>query len=352
MKSLSNNLFNYATSELSQDAFICYLVSFLLEENVNKNEELNKCAVDFVNVILPKEANIEYRVPITNVQGDNNKQAINKQYKNINVYLIVNGYHIIIEDKTFTYSHDNQIDRYTDTLIEEGIPKEEIIRVYYKIVEQSEKEETDKKDLPIVELYRDKILSILNKYVRNANDKIFTDYVEYLQSIELETKGYEINKIAKWSYLNYVGFFTKLLNEKIIHNEDDAYWDSGWGYVSNPKGGFNALWWIPYIRKDLRNEIRSDLYLQIENNKIALKLYNHDLEEKDNEEEIINKRWNLRYKITDYLDEKKFEHFQKGKRISISSRSTTFYFIEYDEKDYLSKIKYMENIFKEIIKII
>ena len=29
---LKNNLFNYATSELSQDAFLCWLASYALEE--------------------------------------------------------------------------------------------------------------------------------------------------------------------------------------------------------------------------------------------------------------------------------------------------------------------------------
>ena len=52
MTNLSNNLFNYATSELSQDAFICYLMSFLLEENIKKNKMLNMCAVDLINEML------------------------------------------------------------------------------------------------------------------------------------------------------------------------------------------------------------------------------------------------------------------------------------------------------------
>lgn len=40
----SNNLFRYATSELSQDAFICWLVSFALRENEGVDKVLTQCA--------------------------------------------------------------------------------------------------------------------------------------------------------------------------------------------------------------------------------------------------------------------------------------------------------------------
>lgn len=36
----SNNLFGYATNELSQDAFICWLLSFAMEENWNIDPQL------------------------------------------------------------------------------------------------------------------------------------------------------------------------------------------------------------------------------------------------------------------------------------------------------------------------
>ena len=347
MINLSNNIFYYATSELSQDAFICYLVSFLLEDNIKKNEAINMCAVDFINVILQQRDSIRYGEAINNVykQGEIFKPAINKQYKSIDVYLIINDWHIIIEDKTFTYVHGDQINRYTQVLKDEGIPDNKIIKVFYKTIEQYEKEN----DANLV-FDRKSILRILSKYVDKCNDKIFTDYVEYLQSIDNETQEYISKTIDKWTYLNYVGFFTKIMNDKIVHNADDEHWGAGWGYVPNAKGGFMALWWIPQINKDISKKLRSGLYLQIEDNRIVLKLYNYEIEDKDNEKEIIDKRWELKYKIIEFVENLNCKELIKGGRISIATRSTTFYYKYYNENNFTENILFMENLFKQVVQ--
>ena len=44
-----NNLFNWATSELSQDGFICWLMSFA--KNPGINPQLEACAWDFIHRI-------------------------------------------------------------------------------------------------------------------------------------------------------------------------------------------------------------------------------------------------------------------------------------------------------------
>ena len=44
----SNNLFEYATSELSQDAFIAWFLSHLMEANRQKDPAITKCAADFM----------------------------------------------------------------------------------------------------------------------------------------------------------------------------------------------------------------------------------------------------------------------------------------------------------------
>ena len=54
------NLFAYAPSELSQDAFICWLLSHAKTANQNKNPAITRCALDFVREIpqLSKAKNI------------------------------------------------------------------------------------------------------------------------------------------------------------------------------------------------------------------------------------------------------------------------------------------------------
>lgn len=50
---IKNNLFNYATSELSQDAFICYLASFAFKD-ANKDFVLNECARKLFHLFVPE----------------------------------------------------------------------------------------------------------------------------------------------------------------------------------------------------------------------------------------------------------------------------------------------------------
>ena len=53
---MNNNLFRYATSELSQDAFICWLLSYAIKD-CNKDEALTNCAKDFIRFFIPELEN-------------------------------------------------------------------------------------------------------------------------------------------------------------------------------------------------------------------------------------------------------------------------------------------------------
>ena len=88
------NLFQYATSELSQDAFICWLLEWAHSDNAEKSELLHHAGRDLLswmlstkNVVMPAGASIQ----------------IKKQYKSIDVLAIVNDeIAVIVEDKTQT----------------------------------------------------------------------------------------------------------------------------------------------------------------------------------------------------------------------------------------------------------
>ena len=52
------NLFNYATSELSQDAFLAWLIQWADKDNKKNDSYLNACAVSFVQELLGNESNL------------------------------------------------------------------------------------------------------------------------------------------------------------------------------------------------------------------------------------------------------------------------------------------------------
>lgn len=316
--SIRNNLFFYATSELSQDAFICYILSFAMKEYKNNDRELSKCANELLmNMGIPNEEIVEVE--------------IKKQYKNIDILVEVNKkYNIIIEDKTFTSQRDGQINRYKGILEKEG--KSNIICVYYKIIEQAKPEDN------VINITRKNLLNIFMKY--RTNDKIFNDYVEYLEWIDNDVNSYKRLDINKWSSHAYKGFFNHLIEDNII----DKSRDYGWGYVPNSSGGFMGLWWHWFKNNNrstsnaLKSNYFDELYLQIENNIIAIKLSSND---KGNQKKTIEFRWKLYEYFKSQIPELKKKRFRSGKYMTVG-------FIEYDKSDYKEKIALLEKMIKNI----
>ena len=139
------NLFHYATSELSQDAFICWLLAHGMKEHQAEDPLLCACALDFIHRVPGLEHAMEIK-------------EIRQQYLNIDVLVTVGNIHVIIEDKTYTNVHANQIDANTNALTLSGVPKEDIRTVIYMIVEQFLEEDVD------CAFTRADILEMLRKY--------------------------------------------------------------------------------------------------------------------------------------------------------------------------------------------
>ena len=330
---LSNNLFNYATSELSQDAFICYLASFAIRGNDN-NKVLYRCALEFINLMLPENDKM--------IEGEflddiNDIKPICKQCKCIDVLIHAKGYSIIIEDKTFTGMREGQIGDYRESLIKEGVLEGKIRTIYYKIIEQSGSESVN------FEFDRKRLLELFSDYYDNANDKIFKDYVDYLRYIDDLVNKYIDEKTEDWKDEQYIGFFSHLKNDNVVK---DGYWTVGWGYVPNPSGGFMGLWWCPLLISNLYSMCKGVLYLQIEYNKIVLKLYNDDLNESE-EEQVNNHRYVFKKEIDSYIRNGNY-CVKRMSSIRITAHTVSLYYLEYNECNYKDQILKMEELFSDI----
>lgn len=337
----SNNLFKYATGELSHDAFIIWLLSFARPEHEHEVPALADCARRMIGHMMTKAGlSLQTGEPETLVVV----KAV-RQYHNIDVYLQVQRasgeiLHVIIENKLYTKEHGNQMQRYLSKLAE--IEKTDVaslpaILVYYKIIE--EKERTGER---IAHVDRGQVLGILEPYVEPCGGHaIVRDYVEYLQDLDRSAEQFRHAPIAAWDYHAYLGFFAWLCNQQAPHvNTRHGY---GWDYVPNPSGGFLGMYWWFIGGERLRAsglESYADLlFLVIEKDKITVKLEIHS-PDKDRSR-IADVRWKL-YRYFKSLDER-FE-----KRAFKPGKSMTVGYLSYDEKDYLAKIKQMEAAMQSI----
>ena len=171
------NLFDYATSELSQDAFLTWLIQWA-DKDYNKNDSsLNNCAISFVQELLGKESSYI----IETVEAD-------RQWNNIDVWALVNNkYFLVIEDKKGTKEHSDQLNRYSE-IAKNYYEKSdiEIKLVYFKMEEQGKYSEIKEAGFSLFQ--RDKMLSILENYInlteKSKRNDIILDYYQNLDNLD------------------------------------------------------------------------------------------------------------------------------------------------------------------------
>lgn len=250
---MKNNLFNYATSELSQDAFVCWLMSYAMDESRNDNG-LRNCAVKFLKEFVP---------PLSDLDDENIfVTKIQRQYLKIDVLIVVNDeYYIIIEDKTNTSEHDDQLIRYKNDLSKaDNISPDRIFGVYFKTGFESDTEKVNEAGYLFFD--RKKILSVLNESKNETQNDIFLDYVAFYNNFEEEVQMYRELTADKWDWKMSLGFFNDLKNDAGF-NCGVLTGEIGYGYVNNPSGGFYGMWLYPE-KQICYGEAEFYPYLQVE----------------------------------------------------------------------------------------
>ena len=248
------NLFTHATSELSQDAFILWLLEWANPKCATEDKALHETAQEFVRLLLE------------NKDLEIHSVDCKKQEHHIDVFAIVNEkYALIIEDKTYSSEHSNQVERYSKWVKKhKEYSKLELHCVYFKTGNESLyklnklAEKYDLEHFTIVT--RKDVLNVLHK--TESHNAILRDYVDHLQNLQDRTNSYLTLPITDWKSWEWQGFYMSLETE--LGSGD-------WGYVANPNGGFWGFWWH---WKQLCSRPEVELYLQFEQNKLCVKAYN------------------------------------------------------------------------------
>lgn len=245
------NLFDYATSELSQDAFLLWLMEWGKSSYKDEDISLHAISQRFIRRLLSKPNEFE----ITDIQ-------LFKQHNKIDVLAIINNqYAIIIEDKTDTREHDRQISAYTQE-VQKQYPDLSLTCVYYKSGNESKQSirnmnKAYKKNHPdatdILVLSRKDMIDVLTS--ENCDNEILVGYLTKLQQIEKATNSYKIKPVKEWGWRAWQGFYM-MLEEKF-----DTDLRLGWGDVPQKDGGFQGCWFCFHL---IPNGENAQLYIQIE----------------------------------------------------------------------------------------
>ncbi len=270
------NIFNIATKELNQDAFITWLLQFADEKCKEYDEQLNECGIEFVTELIKKQLP-EFCDKIINVKAG-------RQWANIDVWAEINNeYLIIIEDKTNTSHHSDQLIRYKKNASDWCFKNnyKEPICIYLKTGNEAQSSLNNIVKQGFAIFNRKTFINLLCKYEKSEND-IFIDFFNRLLKIEKSHNEYENKNVADWISADWEGFYQYLEKEINLIN---------WNFVNNQNGGFwNAVlnwnFWRIY-----------PAYLQIEQGNLCFKISTHpddvDFPENISRSEIRDELHNL-----------------------------------------------------------
>ena len=189
------SLFQFATKELSQDAFFCWLLSWADEKY--KDTDLFRIAKVFLKEILGKEISV-------------NDIYIKRQYKKIDFFVRLNGeLTIVFEDKTGTEMHDNQLKRYKE-IITEKYPNDKLFFVYIKndLVFKEEIKEAEKFGYKVIDI--NKLFDILDNF-QPKND-IYNDYYFYMRGKRdkyINFEKIEYSKLSQEGWSSFIYHYVK-----------------------------------------------------------------------------------------------------------------------------------------------
>lgn len=237
---------------MSQDGFFTWLLQWANPNCSKYDNELCLCAQEFAKKLVHKQV-------LTNFEIKRVKTG--RQWKNIDIWAEINDeFLIIIEDKTDTGEHSNQLETYKKNA-EEWCNSEnyKLVCIYLKTGSeaQSSLNEIKKKGFSIID--RSELIDFFSQHT--IQNDIYSDFVEKINSIELSEKSFETKMIKDWDDNSWKGFY-QFLDLRLKVNK--------WEYVSNPAGGFLGLWWHFLEWKGYF------VYLQIEQGNLCLKIGNVD----------------------------------------------------------------------------
>lgn len=287
------NLYNYATSELSQDAFVLWLLVWANPIRDLNGDQLNlhAAAIAFVRGLLDKP-----KLEINSIECI-------KQKDNIDVLAIINdNIALIIEDKTYTKEH-KQLEKYSETIKKKYHNCSELHCVYYKSGNESfysldkverrynkyiKSNSTEHFKVFYRRMLREDILHLLCSIEKPVKNNIFVDYVAHLNRLQTWSDSYKDGKVAGlWGNTAWQGFYMALenvlnaeLNKDKQEGEDKIYckWDN------EPKGEKRknkkkkeiSRWYLQLPKLSIIDDQSICLYLYLKLDELSIKAYCKD----------------------------------------------------------------------------
>lgn len=251
--SAAPNLFKYATKELSQDAFFCWLLAWADGSCASADTTLHGIGRDFMNMLLA-----EHGLAI----DSRSHVLIHRQYSYVDILVeIGDDMILLIEDKVHAGIHGDQLTRYKAS-VTEAFPGRRIAPVFLKTGDQARYDIVEAAGFKRVG--RDRLLEFLRPACAASSHPILRDFLAVLEEMEAAVQAFRSVPPAHWDGSRpWIGLYTRL---------QAVFADLNWQYTPNASGGFLAGWWHGRSWTNLATGRVYDVYLQIEQGPLCFKI--------------------------------------------------------------------------------
>lgn len=218
------NLFDYATKELSQDAFL----RWLFENYDCENEKVREIAYGLINFLTGLSIKDN---EITDLKTYAQKKRIDVLVEfNYNGTLCV----IAIEDKVFASEH-NQLEDYNKALNEEykRIDNVKVFKTFFK----TDLKEYCENDIEACKKYGwkcffiEEINELFNKYPCKTNSEILDFYIEHIHSLYNDLTKISSKPIKEWEKINFKTYFQQKFVDVYKPSKNKKYELNHWGHL-------------------------------------------------------------------------------------------------------------------------
>lgn len=227
------NMFNFATSELTQDAFITWLLHWANPKYKAKNEKLHDLGTSFLASLLVCQ-DLEITDKITDFQ-------IQQQFHKIDIFISFKmndcTYGIIIEDKVHTTDHSNQLERYVNKITELKTCNV-LVPIYFKTGYQVNLSRIAANNYHHYSI-KDFLKVLAYEKVYEINNDVLIQYHSYLvhkevafDSAEQESYAYLTKPLNDWKWWSCVRFF----------HDYKKHFNANWSSVANNREPLLAFW--------------------------------------------------------------------------------------------------------------
>ncbi len=255
------NLFDYATSELTQDAVLAWLLAWADHEAATHDPDLHRLGKAFVTSLLATHG--------LEPPGDKYAVKVVRQLKHIDVLFHVGARFVVaIEDKTHTGPHSDQLTRYRKE-VEAMAGGRTPVLVYVKTGERRDDDYVRSKGWQ--PFGRKNLLDVLRgPAARGIENAILGDYVQHLVALDERATAWRRRRCSEaWTdHVTWAGLYS------VLEQRLEPKKDLGWDYVANPSGGFMGLWW------GFTSVDGGSLYVQLEQEKLTIKVQVHKKEDR------------------------------------------------------------------------